>query len=332
MLRRLGATAAIALAIAFCLLMPAGALATATEFGNRCAGNATAPDRTILGQDNGVRDGSFSNNVGPWELRGSKDAVITRWKVQVGPGLSPPPQQLVAWRYSGEESALNLGESAFESLHEGSNEFTTRIPVPEYAHIGLRGQGETLYCDESESSFVGVVAGDFPVGASRDFETQHPKGAPAVAIAEPDFDSDGYGDETQDQCNFQAWTHGPCEYFGILVPNRRVTRQAIWVELESTMAGTAATGVTVSLPRRKGGTRTVQFAPMTVALAARATVTVRLPIPRGVKRYLAKLPRSKGIRAELEVIGTSEHGNEARAIRRFKLKGLSTLSKGRGGS
>ena len=321
MLRRLGATAATALATAFCLLTPAGALATSTEFGNRCTGNATAPDRTILGQDNGVFDGSFSNNVGPWELRGAKDAVITRWKVQVGPGVSPPPQQLVAWRYASENSAVNLGESAFEPLHEGSNEFTSRIPVPEYAHIGLRGQGETLYCEGSEGSFVAVVPGDFPVGATRDFETQYPKGAPAVAIAEPDFDSDGYGDETQDQCNFQAWTHGPCEYFGILVPSRRVTRQAIWVELQSTMVGTASAGVTVTLPRRKGGTRTVKFAPVSVALTAGTNVTVQLPIPRGVRRYLAKLPRSKRIRAELRVIGTSEHGNEARAIRRFKLQG-----------
>jgi len=141
-----------------------------------------------------------------------------------------------------------------------------------------------------------------------------------TAIAEPDFDADGYGDETQDGCSIQSWTHGPCEAFGILVPRRRVTSQAIWVQLEATMAGTATITGSISLPRRQG-IRAVEVTPVEVALPAKAVVTARVQMPRGVRRYLAKLPRKKRVRVELLATGTSEHGNEARALRRFGIKG-----------
>ncbi|HEU5253148.1 MAG TPA: hypothetical protein VFU16_07480 [Solirubrobacterales bacterium] len=321
MLRPAAATAVTALVTAICMLTPVGALATSTEFGDRCSGNATQAG-TVLGLNNGVMDGTFGESTGPWELRGSKEAVITRWKAQVGPGLAPLPQQLVAWQESDEQVAHLLGESSVETLHEGANEFTTRIPVSEYTRIGLRGSEGTLFCEalSGPNHLIGVVAGEFPVGASREFQVQLAKGVPVVAIAEPDFDADGYGDETQDQCSFQAWTHGPCEAFGIVTPGRRVTRQAIWVQLEATMAGTASVTGTISLPRRNG-IQAVELTPVDVALPAKASVTVRVQIPRGVRRYLAKLPRKKRVRVELLAVGTSEHGNEARALRRFGIKG-----------
>ncbi len=130
---------------------------------------------------------------------GAPHAVIARWKVHLGSGLGPLAQQLVAFKPM-EEGLENVGESSVETLVDGMNEFATRIPIPEYARVGLRGPTATLYCDAVPNSFLGVVEGSFPAGQTRNPSSQLDKGAPVVAIIEPDRDGDGYGDSTQDQC------------------------------------------------------------------------------------------------------------------------------------
>src|SRR5262249_5610823 len=65
--------------------------------------------------------------------------VITRWRVQAPPNQTPIQQRIVVNRQVGEEDDGKVGESALETIGPGINEFATRVPAPEYAHVGLTG-------------------------------------------------------------------------------------------------------------------------------------------------------------------------------------------------
>jgi hypothetical protein len=288
------------LTVALCLSTAASASAS-TEFGNRCTGNATRSGATVLGLANG-EEPTFPGTAGPWELRWTQQAVITRWKIQMGPGLGPLPQQLVAFNYASEEEARNLGESAVETLVEGTNEFATRIPIPEYAHIGLRGPSGTLYCDATQMGAIGVVEGDFPVGTVRPFEMLFPDGVPVVAIAEPDADGDGYGDETQDQCALSPRFQGPCPFITLDGWVAELRPGAILVNvMTNTDTQVEVTG-TIAMPRapkrkrdaersKATGIRTFDLAAGRQQVAAGVPAMFRLSLPRAVVRQLNGMAR-----------------------------------------
>jgi hypothetical protein len=178
--------------------------ASAELVGNPCVGDDTEADTTMV---NLTSQGSepFTHPTIPPE----HDFVITAWRVQVGPGIGPLEQQLVVSQQVSQDDEVKLGESDVETVVPGSNEFSTRIPVPEYAHIGLRGPEESLIC-HTEMNVAGRVEGEWNTGEARELEGLGGIGVPVLAIAEFDLDSDGYGDETQDGCPASSALQTPC--------------------------------------------------------------------------------------------------------------------------
>jgi hypothetical protein len=209
-------------AVALCLLLAAPASAS-QELGDRCVGNDSEAGWTAIVLNNSLNYPELPPIVPP---EGGK--VITRWKAQVGPGLAPLAQQLVAFKQMDEEEDLLVGESAVETLVEGTNEFLTRIPVPEYAHIGLRGPAQTLFCDHASGHLGAIVTGTWPVGERRHFKIETSMGVPAIAFVEPDRDGDGYGDETQDGCSDNPTFHGPCPTVTLENGIEEVWRKGSW--------------------------------------------------------------------------------------------------------
>ena len=106
---------------------------------------------------------------------------------------------MVVNRQVGEQDDCKVGESTIETVGPGLNEFATRVPAPEYAHVGLAGPDGALYCEHS-AGHAGLVEGPWPVGETRHFGVEVNDSVPVVAVVEPDRDADGYGDETQDLC------------------------------------------------------------------------------------------------------------------------------------
>jgi hypothetical protein len=188
--RRLATAIAVAAAL---FLLTASDASAQEETGKSCVADASAPNRTVIGFDPG--------QIFPVPLYELQARVITGWKVRVAPGTGPLAQQLVTFRQVGEEEDRKTGESAVETLSEGTNEFPTRLPITGFhPHVGLHGPVETLYCGEEKEMLAGVVEGQFGIGETRHYKVEVGIGAPVTVTVEPDRDGDGYGDLTQDAC------------------------------------------------------------------------------------------------------------------------------------
>lgn len=308
-MRRLLCAAILATALGLTTASSASAWGSgSTEFGNTCVGNATAPGITAIGLDNAR--GPIPKNVGPWELRGGgPGAVITRWKAQLGPGIGPLAQQLVAFKQG--EPQLLVGESAVETLVEGTSEFATRIPIPEYAQIGLRGPLSTLFCADAVGEFAGIVEGPWPVGEARAFETRTDTGVPAIAIAERDADGDGYGDLTQDKCTTTAEYHDPCPSVSIESHVAALERGAILIGVTVNVSTRVHVRGQVSwpLPRKRGQAgrakerplRTVDLDAGIQDLAAGVPAVFRVPLPKPVTKQLRRMRPAQRLKATMLV-------------------------------
>lgn len=272
----------------------------ASEFGDDCAGDASEPGWTTIGLNNSKSYPELSSDAGPHELRGGNGSVITRWKVNLAPGMGPLAQQLVAFRGT-EEGVVKVGESAVETLVDGANEFPTRIPIPEYARIGLHGPVATLYCDNRENSILGYVEGDFPPGQERGYSYLLGKSVPGVAVVERDEDGDGYGDLSQDGCISSAEFHDACPYAQITGWVEAIRRGAILVGVSTNIATRVqvAGQATWSDPYHRGGKRTVALAGGIQPLGANGSAVFRVPLPKLMIRKLNRTRPGKKLKAQL---------------------------------
>lgn len=292
--------------LALGLMFTPGAAAL-EEVGDPCVGDgleAGGPTMIILNNQGSTP--FMQPNVPP-----EHKYVITRWRVQVGPGIGPLQQQLVASDQVGEEEDVKVGESAVENLVPGRNEFATRVPVSEYDHVGLRGPEQTLICNQ-EMNIAGRVAGDWATGERRHLELLVHVGVPVVVRVERDADGDGFGDETQDGCPAIATTQGPCPILS-LTTRREVRRKAILVDVTPTNGSTAQLSGQVGwqVRRSDGSKRRLIFAlgaggPR--SLAGGATTTLRVPLPKPVQRRLERLAPKQSLRAKLTLDVSDVYG------------------------
>jgi hypothetical protein len=292
------ATAAAVLLIA---VAQAGAAET-TEFGDRCTAKDSEAGWTLIGLDNG---NAFPlQDVAPPEA----NSVITRWRTELAPGVGPVRQQLLAFRQVYEGQDRLVGESAIETLVDGVNEFPTRIPIPEYGHIGLRGPEQTLFCDKESDHLAGVVEGPFAVGETRP-HTWLSAGVPAIAFIEPDRDGDGYGDLTQDRCTGDAAFYDTCPIAAFRAGGTEVRRRAIlvhstfWVTTKIYATPSMRVTGTVAGATRRRGTPGHSFLFNLDGgdqdVPPDTPTTFRLPLPTAVTRLLARMTPEESFQANL---------------------------------
>jgi hypothetical protein len=316
---------AAAVALGLLSAPPASAL---EEVGNACVADGSEAGATMLGLSN---QGSlpFMQPVVPPE--GAH--VITRWKVQVGPGIPPIEQQLVASHQVGEEDDRKVGESQLQLLVAGNNEFATRIPVSEYDHIGLRGPMQTLICHQ-ELNTAGRLKGAFAIGETRRFEVLVHVGTPVLAIVEPDRDSDGYGDETQDGCPWNAALQTECPPVTPKVDSVAPKERAILVAVGvSSQAQVQVFGQVSWQVRQKAGQGSGRARKgdrgLTVGLSAGAARTVlpgtvanfRVPLPKSVLRRLGRIAPQQALRAQITIRTTDLASRENDRLVTVKLHG-----------
>jgi hypothetical protein len=184
-------------AVALLLFAPATASA-ATQLGQlapmptNCAGNT---NNTQLSVNSGTT----------YEVPSA--GVITSWSHQakeVSPGFAGSGR-LQVWRPLGGTSFTLVGHSELTGFSAGLNEFGVRIPVSPGDLLGFRvGPGTVgAACEFPGGAGLGTTAADAPgssdaaPGETRNLPTS-PGLLNVAAILEPDCDSDGFGDETQD--------------------------------------------------------------------------------------------------------------------------------------
>lgn len=156
----------------------------------------------------------------PYEV--SSAGVITQWTHYGRSGGPAGGGRLQIWKQIGPTAPLTgfqlVGRSAVETFTSGQvTSFGTRIPVSSGDLLGIR----TTSADTACQAYTGL-AGDstyLEVGADPapgDNRTLSITGAPPAfklnvsAVVEPDADSDGFGDESQDGCNGLAGPSGGC--------------------------------------------------------------------------------------------------------------------------
>lgn len=316
-------------AFAAYLLIVAGAVASPAEIGSSCAADGSRPDSTWVGKSvSGPPDQPFVTY-----------GVITRWRVQVGPGLGPLVQQLVTFHGVAEQEKRKVGESAVETVTAGVNEFPTRIPIREYEQIGLHGPSETLFCSGQEGSTADVVDGAWPLGEVRQTQVEIGFATPVTVAIEPDADEDGYGDETQDGCPASPLYVGECPLPVTLAVKRRVRKRSILLKVrasgEATVDAYGQVGWNFK-PKRKrvhrrkrSGHASKRRGPRLivgldggkkdVAPGAVTRFTIRLPKP--VLLRLSRLNRRESVRAKLTLRATNPAGIAKNTRLRVKLRG-----------
>ena len=296
----------IAVAVAATALLFPSTVAAYSQVGNSCTGDDTEADATMVSLNN------QGNELGVWpQVLPEGKSVITGWRVQVGPGIGPLQQQLVASRRVGEEEDLKVGESAVETVGPGVSEFATRIPVSEYDHVGLSGPAGTLIC-HSEMNIAGRVEGDWAIGERSRFDGIVGLGVPVVARVEYDGDGDGYGDETQDGCPASSALQTPCPLLTVSArPKVKPHAVLIGVAPSNESAVQVLGQVRWQEKHPGGGARLRTFglgekAPRMIP--ANGTGVFRLRLWDAIVRHLDQLPPKRSLRVKVRVGVTDVFG------------------------
>ncbi len=140
-------------------------------------------------------------------------------------GGSEPGPSLRIVRSTGGGTSTGAGTSAQVAPYAGAGgPFATRLPIKagdrigvELSCEGMSGPGVGTVAESGDSLSYwnpGLVDGAMP--GSTPFSTTPATAALVNADVEPDADADGFGDETQDFCDTDAATQGPCRSPGSL--------------------------------------------------------------------------------------------------------------------
>jgi len=311
------------------VLLAVPAASAREEGGNPCVANDSKAGLTAIAE---------TNPPSPFMHETLWSGVITRWKVSVAPGHGPLAQQLGIFEQTfveGETRYRKVAESATETVVAGANEFTTRIPLAGEGHhyLGLTGPVETLLCAGLDQAISGSVLGDFSVGAVRSVEDVVDVGTPVTAISEPDWDRDGFGDETQDGCAGSAAIQSGCP---TVTPSAaaKVEPGAIVVSVRTDSEGLVKVAGQTSWrlpPEAKKVAKASKRAERRFVVPLRATeekavppgyaTVFRVPLPKSVKRRLRGMKPSRSLNATISATATDLAYRETSASLTVKLRG-----------
>jgi uncharacterized repeat protein (TIGR01451 family) len=138
------------------------------------------------------------------------DGVVVRWRVKSGSAASG--LALRALRRAGTNAYTAVGTTEQQSLTQaGTATFASRVPVKAGDIIGLDDRTTSGAKIAATSTTTAVWTFSAPIGSFSETPSKQPNLELLVnADIEPDVDSDGYGDETQDLCPGDPTRHSAC--------------------------------------------------------------------------------------------------------------------------
>jgi hypothetical protein len=188
--------------------------------------------------------------------------VVTSWSVQGGTSPFSPLKLKLVRRAADGTSYVIVAEDTFRPITQGVlNTFPTQIPVTggEILSIWSSGGSGCMFSTAAEGDHVRYRGGSHPepaIGELFPTDTEQNFGRLNVsAVVEPDCDSDGFGDETQDP----SLLGGDCPLRGrnlTLDANRNKVKKGKRVTLTGRIAelarqGECQSGQTVQLQRKR---------------------------------------------------------------------------------
>ena len=323
----LAGVAAIAVAV---LAGPASSSA-ADRVGTECTATSVGGSNTTAVQ--AVKDGAS-----PLPVQAPAKGVATRWTVKLSLGEPDAvPQQLKVLRRIGEDfnQYETVAESAYEVVVNGTNVFSTRIPVEAGSHFGIAGSpsGGSLSCGGAgPEALTARYPANPAIGTTQTYSLTIGAETPVAVDVEPDADGDGYGDETQDGCPSDAAVQDPCQVpLGPAVPFPSLDahvlagkRSALILAAANTAATVRATG-TVNVPnarrkrarKRSGrarGSRLLRLGGAAQTIADGRLARLRLRFNRSLRAALRKRRPGQKLTLRIRVAATNAAGTAATSL------------------
>ena len=301
---------AVAGLLAALSLVGAPAASGATEFGDNCGGNSVS--------EAPVTYFALTAAGNPLSLAAPSAGVITKWKSTLAMPVSLPAT-LKVLRRNGVNTVQIVGESN-GSLVSGLNTFDARIPVQAGDLLGISGSGEsgTPFCDipGPEDLFGGFFGGS--AGQTVGFlEVTDEAGIPIAAVLEPDADSDGFGDETQDKCPQLASAQTACPLIAVNAVTGVKRKGAVVVLITTDNAAPVTVTGTVNL----GKGRKAKLSSKAKAVTPGTVTRFTLKFPKKLKAALEDLARKRSLKLKVIASATNVLGQVTSDKLKVSLKG-----------
>jgi hypothetical protein len=292
-----------------------GTASAATEFGDTCSGDDTAPPYTLT---------TLSSPGSGLALTAPVSGVITKVKVQnLIPFPFTVPTQVKLLRSAGGNTFTNVSQVDVQ-VGVGQTTANARMPVQAGDRLGLHGtpfsyegipiEGISIYCEVP--GVLGAALSDVGVSSSANFEPAIEGRVPLAATIEPDADNDGYGDETQDACPQSASVQVACPPVA-LSTSTQVKKGSVTIIVTSSTAAP----VTVKGVAKLGKGKKAKMNGGTQNLLPGTLNKYRLFFPKGLKNKLKEMEPSKKLTLKVTVSGTSVSGAVTTKTLKLKLKG-----------
>jgi hypothetical protein len=247
-------------------------------------------------------------------LHAPTDGVITGWEINVRANQPSLEQRLQVFRSIGSGTFLAVGESRAELVRSGENNaFKTRIPVEAGDRFALRGTTRTFVCDP-EFATSALYEGTTEIGQTYQFEVRPRLAVPVRAIFELDEDRDGYGDETQDNCDFDPATQNGCPAVGLRIEEVAVRERSILLGVKADVKGgiTAFSEIAIFENDPEFGAGFVTYGTMRKKeLSPDGTTRLALPLRKQVRDRLETLAPGRHLRGRITILTTSVDGRDA---------------------
>lgn len=308
------ATAVVA-ALSVSLLGTAGASA-ATEFGDACTGT-----------DPAIGPYTVTTLAAPpavLPLVAPTSGVITKVKMPIEAEVPITiPQAVKVLRPAGGISFTTVGEATIQ-VQAGPNVADVRLPVQAGDRLGVLGlpftyegspiEGLSFYCKAPGD--LGATKEPTPAGATAAYPRETEGRVPLAAILEPDADSDGFGDETQDKCPQSATTQAACPPVAFST-RKQVRKGSVTVVVTSSTAAPVTVGGVAKL----GKGRKAKLNGGTQSLVPGALGKFTLFFTKGLKKKLKDLPPKRSVRLNVTISGTNVAGAVTTKTLKLKLRG-----------
>jgi hypothetical protein len=295
----------IALGSALAVCVPEAASAATGEFGNECVASLVASGTIVL------TGGAISN---PIPVAAPSSGVITKLRFSA-PTIPSEPTVVKVMRATGTPNEYTvLRQTGSLSVTTGITTFPVSMPVAAGDLLGVYGSLGSLACSTPNAGdTVALVAGDSAPGTTAVYSPTSTIAIPLVATVEPDADSDGFGDLTQDLCPGSATLHTAC-------PTVRLDSYATGPGIKVLVATDLQAAVSVTGTVKVNG-KTIKLTGGTKSVAAATLVLFKVKLPKALKSALAKLPPSKRITVSLTASANNVVGGPTTDVSKVKLRG-----------
>jgi hypothetical protein len=252
--------------------------------------------------------------------------VITSWSFQSSSGGGESPLRLKVGRSAGGDSFTIVGESETQPIPDLDAFFTfpVRISVQAGDVIGTSALPPSVFlCTRSAMGFVvhqGPFGEDLAVGNTAPFTPVNDQQLDVSATLEPDSDSDGFGDETQDKCVGTPGTANGCpsEVSIDKLQQKGDTRLKVTATVPG--AGTVLVGSASDPALATEAARSLKAVTRTISSTTKQQVTLKLKL---TKSAIARLRDSGRLKLRVKAVYTPPGGPAGSQTKKKKLKSRS---------